>query len=222
MDNEEKINFGKRLKALREERNIKQGQFADRIGISRQSMNCYETGKYSPDTETIIKIADFLECSTDYLLGRTKHKNHKVYVEFDESLSKLSEILYTIPEPWRNKWLDVFVGTAQWVGKDLDNDVLFHHSAIELFHSLMILTDYCLTAKDKQSQNCYSEKERHEYSKKRFAAMCQLRSALNDLDNISYECTDISLESDTDNAISPETEEMINKIKQRLQPKGDE
>lgn len=220
MSNEESIKFGKRLKALREERNIKQGQFADKIGISRQSMNSYETGKYSPDTETIIKIADFLECSTDYLLGRTKHKSHETYVEFDENLSTLSKILYAIPEPLRNKWLDIFVGTAQWIGKDLNNDVLFHHSAIELFYGLMRLTDYCLTAKEKQSQNCYFEKERHEYSKKRFAAICQLRSTLNDLDIISYECTDISFENDK--AIPPEVQEMIDKMKQRLQPKGGE
>ena len=222
MGNEEKIKFGKRLKALREERNIKQGQFADRIGISRQSMNCYETGKSSPDTETIIRIADFLECSTDYLLGRTKHKNHKVYVEFDESLSKLSEILYTIPEPWRNKWLDIFVGTAQGIGKDLDNDVLFHHSAIELFHGFVRLTDYCLSAKEKQSQNFYPEKERHEYSRKRFAAICQLRSALNDLDSASYECIDIPFEKDTETAMPPEIQKKIDKMKQHLHPKGDD
>ena len=222
MGNEEKIKFGKRLKALREERNIKQGQFADKIGISRQSMNCYETGKSSPDTETVIRIADFLECSTDYLLGRTKHKNHKVYVEFDENLSKLSEMLYTIPEPWRNKWLDIFVGTAQWIGKEFDNDVLFQHSAIELFYGLMNLTGYCLAAKEKQSQHCYSEKEKHEYNRKRFATICQLRSAFNDLDIISYDCTDIPLENDTDKSLPPEVQEMIDKMKQRLQPKGDE
>lgn len=214
--------FGNRLKVLREQSNIKQGQFADRIEISRQSMSNYESGKHCPDVEVLKRMAKCLGCSVDYLLGLTEHKNYETNIEFDESLFILSKALYTIPEPLRNKWLDIFVGTAQWIGKDLNNDVLFHYSAIELFYGLMILTDYCLTAKEKQSQNCYSEKERHEYSKKRFAAMCQLRSALNDLDNISYECTDIALESDTDNAISPETKEMIDKIKQRLQPKGDE
>ena len=41
--------FGSRLKALREQSNIKQGQFADNIGIVRQSMSNYESGKHCPD-----------------------------------------------------------------------------------------------------------------------------------------------------------------------------
>lgn len=217
--------FGNRLKMLREQSNIKQGQFADKIEISRQSMSNYESGKHCPDVEVLKRMADCLGCSVDYLLGLTEYRNYETHKEFDEDLSILSKALCTIPEPWRNQWLSIFVGTAQWIRKDWDNDLPFHQSSIELFFTLMTLTDYCHTAKEKQAQNCYNEKERHKYSQKRFFSMCQLRKIFDELDTISYNCTDIPLGSDaniSDNSIPPELQERINKMKQRLQPKGDE
>nr|WP_025908623.1 helix-turn-helix transcriptional regulator [Priestia flexa] len=63
--------FGKRLATLRKEKGISQYEFADRIGFSRGQVANYEQGKREPDYETLQKIADFFNVSTDYLLGRT-------------------------------------------------------------------------------------------------------------------------------------------------------
>jgi len=63
--------FGKRLALLRKQKGISQYEFADRIGFSRGQVANYEQGKREPDYETLQKIADFFEVSTDYLLGRT-------------------------------------------------------------------------------------------------------------------------------------------------------
>lgn len=65
------IIFGKRLATLRKEKGISQYEFADRIGFSRGQVANYEQGKREPDYETLQKIADFFNVSTDYLLGRT-------------------------------------------------------------------------------------------------------------------------------------------------------
>ncbi|WP_425595529.1 helix-turn-helix domain-containing protein [Priestia flexa] len=65
------IIFGKRLATLRKEKGISQYEFADRIGFSRGQVANYEQGKREPDYETLQKIADFFDVSTDYLLGRT-------------------------------------------------------------------------------------------------------------------------------------------------------
>ena len=58
MNNNEPLEFGKRLKTLRENRGIKQGKLAEMLGVSRQAMSAYETGKYLPDTTLILKMAD--------------------------------------------------------------------------------------------------------------------------------------------------------------------
>lgn len=179
--------FGSRLKALREQSNIKQGQFADKIGIVRQSMSNYESGKHCPDVEVLKRMAKCLGCSVDYLLGLTKHKNYETNIEFDESLSILSKALYTIPEPLRNKWLDILVGTAQWLGKDLNADTHLNFSAVVFFNALTELADYCLEAEEKKADGSYSEEIASSYRCKRFSTILTLRNELNNLDVISNE-----------------------------------
>ncbi len=81
--------FGKRLKAMRELKQIKQGKFADKVGVSRQSIGNYEGGKQYPTIEIIIKMADCLDCSLDYLLGRTDESGTPISKLEDEQLAKL-------------------------------------------------------------------------------------------------------------------------------------
>ncbi len=47
-----------RLKILRAERNWSQQDLADHLGISRQSVNAIETGRYDPSLPLAFKIAD--------------------------------------------------------------------------------------------------------------------------------------------------------------------
>lgn len=60
--------LGKRIAALRKEKGLSQYELADRLGFSRGKLANYEQGTREPDYETLIKIADFFEVSTDYLL----------------------------------------------------------------------------------------------------------------------------------------------------------
>ena len=46
-----------RLKVLRAERDWSQADLADRLGVSRQSINAIETGKYDPSLPLAFKIA---------------------------------------------------------------------------------------------------------------------------------------------------------------------
>ncbi|WP_128891331.1 helix-turn-helix transcriptional regulator [Erythrobacter sp. HKB08] len=47
-----------RLKVLRAERDWSQQELANRLGVSRQSVNAIETGKYDPSLPLAFKIAD--------------------------------------------------------------------------------------------------------------------------------------------------------------------
>ena len=46
-----------RLKVLRAERNWSQADLADRLGVSRQTVNALETGRYDPSLPLAFKIA---------------------------------------------------------------------------------------------------------------------------------------------------------------------
>ena len=63
-----------RLRELRKERNVSQQKLAQALGVSRSTVAMWETGPNQPDYETLLRIADYFEVSTDYILERTKEK----------------------------------------------------------------------------------------------------------------------------------------------------
>jgi transcriptional regulator with XRE-family HTH domain len=48
---------------------------AKETGISQGLMNEYKNGIKLPTLQNLLKIANYLECSVDYLLGRTNYPN---------------------------------------------------------------------------------------------------------------------------------------------------
>ncbi len=59
-----------RLRKLREKRNITQVRLSIAAEVSQETISAYESGKAMPSAETLVKIAKFLNTSTDYLLER--------------------------------------------------------------------------------------------------------------------------------------------------------
>ncbi len=59
-----------RLKVLRAERNWSQQDLAVRLGVSRQSVNAIETGKYDPSLPLAFRIADLFELSIETIFLR--------------------------------------------------------------------------------------------------------------------------------------------------------
>ena len=64
----------KRIRALREDRDLTQSDLAKQLNISQRAYSHYETGKRSIPIEILSNIADLYETSTDYLLERTDEK----------------------------------------------------------------------------------------------------------------------------------------------------
>ena len=54
-----------RLKVLRAERDWSQGDLAERLGVSRQSVNAIETGKYDPSLPLAFRIADLFSLAIE-------------------------------------------------------------------------------------------------------------------------------------------------------------
>jgi len=64
--------FSERLKELRLERNLTQTDVSEALGLSKSCYAGYEQGYREPDLKTLIRLADYFEVTTDYLLGRTE------------------------------------------------------------------------------------------------------------------------------------------------------
>jgi len=70
--------FSARIRKLREERGLNQGQFADFVGISRGAMSYYEQEARTPDIGVLCAIAEKCDVSADYLIGLIPDRNHTV------------------------------------------------------------------------------------------------------------------------------------------------
>ena len=64
------MKFGDILRQKREERRMTQADLAQRIGITQQNVNSYETGYKVPPLRVVVAAADVFRCSTDEMIGR--------------------------------------------------------------------------------------------------------------------------------------------------------
>lgn len=61
----------KRLRDMREDKDLKQRELAEMLNVSQTTYSRYESGELDIPSATLIKLADFYNVSVDYILGRT-------------------------------------------------------------------------------------------------------------------------------------------------------
>jgi len=69
------MDFQLRLCDLREGKNMKQNELAERLNLKASALSKYEKGLTQPSIPTLIKMSEIFECSVDYLLGLSSIKN---------------------------------------------------------------------------------------------------------------------------------------------------
>lgn len=67
--------LGKKIRKLRIERGYTLKQLGEMLNLGESTISMYETGKRNPDYDTLTKIAEIFNVTTDYLLGRTNEPN---------------------------------------------------------------------------------------------------------------------------------------------------
>lgn len=77
------------LKKARKRKGIKQSDLADLMGVTLKTVMNWEQGVVNPDFETVMRLADNLECDLDYLTGRLKESTHDIH--FVHEFTGLSE-----------------------------------------------------------------------------------------------------------------------------------
>ncbi len=75
--------FDIRLKELREEKGLTQTELSKKTSIKQQNISRWEKGDNSPNVDDIVKLADFFQVSTDYLLGREDYGTGVIQVKND-------------------------------------------------------------------------------------------------------------------------------------------
>lgn len=89
--------FDERLKSLRKKCGYTQVSLAETLGVSKGTVAMWETGKRTPDFETLIRLSDLFDVRTDYILGKSNDSSSAKLSDDDiEQLGRLElESVYT-------------------------------------------------------------------------------------------------------------------------------
>ena len=103
-----------RLRQLREEAGYSQEKLAAALGVTRMTLAGYELGKRAPDSDFIVKVAQFFDCTPDYIFGVSPFKNNRHYEEWVGSVDTLTLGLSLLPDQKRKE----LVTALNWLLQD--------------------------------------------------------------------------------------------------------
>ncbi len=58
-----------RVRLLREQQGLSQGDLANRLNVSRQTVNSLEVGRYTPSLPLALALARFFQTTVEHLFG---------------------------------------------------------------------------------------------------------------------------------------------------------
>ncbi|MCR4686006.1 MAG: helix-turn-helix domain-containing protein [Lachnospiraceae bacterium] len=87
--------FKKRVKELREKKNMSMEQLAKELNVTKSRVNMWENNGTIPRNDVLLQLAKFFEVSTDYLLGNDDvselSKSNSRLSTLQRNLGKLNE-----------------------------------------------------------------------------------------------------------------------------------
>ena len=83
------------LKQIRNSKKLLQTKVAMDLNITQETISSYETGRVFPSSDMLIKLANYFNCSVDYLLGITDIPTHTKYLSSNSETKKSAELYST-------------------------------------------------------------------------------------------------------------------------------
>ena len=92
--------LNERIRILRTTNNISQVELAKHLGVTKQSVSNWENDNIQPSIEMLMKLSNFFNVSTDFLLGM----ENRIYIEITGlSQEEVSHIQLLISDITKNK-----------------------------------------------------------------------------------------------------------------------
>ncbi len=138
------MELGTVLAQLRTEKKLNQREFAQAIGVSNGAVAMWETNKRQPDLEMLKKIAIYYGVSTDYLLGKSKHREYTTVYDATETGGYDNSITHWIS---LTGYGDDEVAEKLGISINLLHDFMSCKVAIP-YHILVLLSEICEVSTD--------------------------------------------------------------------------
>ena len=88
--------FPERLKELRQKKGLTQQEIADLLHVNRVTYTNWEKGKREPNFKNLFLLAEYLETTTDYLLGKSDINKKRNYRDGEDGINYLLETLILV------------------------------------------------------------------------------------------------------------------------------
>ena len=88
------VDFGIRLKTLREAKKLNQSQLAERMGVTKSMISAYENSIRMPSYGVLIRFAGLFGVSVDYLLGVDRSEVINVSGLTERQREIVAELIY--------------------------------------------------------------------------------------------------------------------------------
>ena len=89
--------FDNNLRRLRNRKNLKQEELAERMHVSRQTISGWETGRRQPDLDTLKKLADALDADIHELIYGSKPEEYPKFQRKYVLRTAVSGVLAAVP-----------------------------------------------------------------------------------------------------------------------------
>ena len=103
------------LRKIRIEKKMNQLNLGMKIGVDQVSISSYEVGKIYPSIGTLLKLCNFFNVSSDFLLDRTSIKtptNQLVIESFTAQELELLSVYKKLPKNKRERALGILIGLS--------------------------------------------------------------------------------------------------------------
>ena len=177
------------LRELRTKQGLTQKEFAEKFGLSDARYNQYETGKRTPDIETLTLFANYYGVSLDYITGNTLECTLHDKNLVGKRLKKLRNE-YKLTQTQLGEKLGVgktTISNYETGNSFPDNDMLIRLS--EIFN---VSTDYLLGISTIRDHSLLTPKDEHDISKTLDVLMEQIEN--NENTPLNYNGDDVDPE----------------------------
>ncbi len=156
--------LGNKIQELRNEKKVSALELGKAVGKSESTIRMWESNNSKPDCDTLIKLAEYFECSADYLLGLSEFKNKEDNESYKIDIKDLSDMLIKLPDESRKTLIisinSMIIGYESFDGT-LDADLKDEYLRLlyKTIHS------YCALAQDLEDARVFiREKDDDEYT----------------------------------------------------------
>ena len=110
------MSYSERIATIRKNMKLSQEKFGELAGVSQRTVAFWESGERMPSHSTISVLADRLDISVDYLLGRTdvitRTNKKQPAVQHGELLENVIARVRDLPDPALSRLSDFLEGLA--------------------------------------------------------------------------------------------------------------